>query len=54
MDKAECEKALEFLEEDCEIITGVYRQDSEYLFEMKMKSIEMLRTLIDEHFRNVK
>jgi len=50
MDKAECEKALEFLDEDCEIITGTYRQDAEYLFECKLKSIDTLRMLIDEHF----
>ena len=50
MDKSESEKALEFLDEDCEIITGIYKQDAEYLFEMKRKSIEILRMLINEHY----
>lgn len=51
MDKDKIQEALDFLNEDCEIIGLPYKQDMEYLFEIKKESVELLQELIDEHFK---
>lgn len=52
MDRKRLQEALDFLDEECEIIKGQpYKQDPEDLFEMKKESIELLQMLIDEHFK---
>lgn len=52
MNRKECQEALDFLNDECEIITNQpYKQDAEDLFEMKKESIELLQMLIDEYFK---